>query len=357
MAPRINIPPFTRILLASLVLLSLIVAIIRQSQTTKNVPYLTLVPQRSIFYPWVFVTTTFVEQNIVSLVVTAVTIFYGGKYLERAWSSAEFAKFIIVTTIIPNVLTSIVFVFEFAMTGSATKIFEPINGGAALQAGFLVAFKQLVPEHTVTIAKGLIKIRVKHFPALFLLLNILAAIIFGTQSVAVLSLFGFFASWVYLRFFKATFPDLSTSQPSSLRGDASETFAFAYFFPEPLHGPIAGVSDAVYNVLVSVKVCTPFTEEDVDVGNTQAAARGEGGLPSLLSRGGAGQAAPGSARAEAERRRALALKALDQRLHAATSRAQPPAQASTPSGVESLGATDSAAETQGHEAENEQSQH
>ena len=36
-----------------------------------------------------------------------------------------------------------------------------ICGGVALQAGFLVAFKQLVPEHTVTIAKGLIQIRVK----------------------------------------------------------------------------------------------------------------------------------------------------------------------------------------------------
>jgi hypothetical protein len=38
-------------------------------------------------------------------------------------------------------------------------------------------------------------------------------------------------------------------------------------------------------------------------------------------------ALPGSARAEAERRRALALKALDQRLHAATSKAQSAGQA------------------------------
>jgi hypothetical protein len=36
-----------------------------------------------------------------------------------------------------------------------------ICGGVALQAGFLVAFKQLVPEHTVTIAKGIIRVRVK----------------------------------------------------------------------------------------------------------------------------------------------------------------------------------------------------
>ena len=36
-----------------------------------------------------------------------------------------------------------------------------ICGGVALQAGFMVAFKQLVPEHTVTLFKGIIKVRVK----------------------------------------------------------------------------------------------------------------------------------------------------------------------------------------------------
>lgn len=60
----------------------------------------------------------------------------------------------------------------------------------------------------------------------------------------------------------------------------------------------------MFNVLVSLKVCAPFSA---------AAARGE---PTFVQRG-----TPGSARAEAERRRALALKALDQRLNAATAKA------------------------------------
>lgn len=57
-----------------------------------------------------------------------------------------------------------------------------------------------------------------------------------------------------------------------------------------------------------VKICTPFSAQP----------RGE---PSFVQRG-----TPGSARAEAERRRALALKALDQRLNAVTAKA--PVQAS-----------------------------
>ena len=78
----------------------------------------------------------------------------------------------------------------------------------------------------------------------------------------------------------------------------------------------------------------PFSAEEVETSNVQATARGEGGLPSLLNqegrRGGSGK------REEAERRRALALKALDQRLHAATANKQPPAAAppSAPTGQE-----------------------
>jgi hypothetical protein len=147
----------------------------------------------------------------------------------------------------------------------------------------------------------------------------------------VLSTLGFFISWVYLRFYKPFSPDLSVPQPSLLRGDASETFAFAYFFPDPLHGPVASISDKIYGILVALKVCTPFSDADIEAGNNQASSRNEHGI----SRG-SGPAA-GSARAEAERRRALALKVLDQRLHAATNKAH--GQHNAPAGSSMLGET------------------
>jgi hypothetical protein len=111
---------------------------------------------------------------------------------------------------------------------------------------------------------------------------------------------------------QASFPDLETSQPASLRGDASETFAFSEFFPDPAKPVVAAFSNQIYNILVAFRICTPFSQADV------SASRGE----TIVQRG-----TPGSARAEAERRRALALKALDQRLHAATagpSKPKPP---------------------------------
>jgi hypothetical protein len=178
-----------------------------------------------------------------------------------------------------------------------------------------------VPEHTVAIAKGLIRMRVKHFPAIFLLANTISGLALGTETAMFLAWFGFFTAWVYLRFYRLS-PSLSsatTGDGSVIRGDASDTFAFAHFFPEPIQTPIGALGDQIYNTLVALRVCTPFSTEAIDAGNEQASARAEGGLPSIMnpnSRGGKG----GATRAEAERRRALALKALDQRLHAAAVR-------------------------------------
>lgn len=188
-----------------------------------------------------------------------------------------------------------------------------IAGTIPLQIGFLVAFSQLVPAHTVTLFRGILSLRVPRFPLLYIGLVFLLALT-PILSIAsfLLAVFGLVTSWTYLRFYKTVFPDLDSSQtPYSLRGDASETFAFAEFFPGPAKPLVAAVSDQIFNVLVAMRLCTPFSQSEVSA----AAGGGSGGG---YQHSGHRSAAPGSARAEAERRRALALKALDQRLHAAT---------------------------------------
>jgi membrane associated rhomboid family serine protease len=124
MPPRFNIPPITRIVLITLVAQSLLSAAIRYREWTERsdvvVPYLTLVPQLSLIYPWTFLTTALVESNVFTLGITAVTIFYGGRYLERAWTSAEFAKFLVVVSLVPNVLCFLILVSLYALSGNMT---------------------------------------------------------------------------------------------------------------------------------------------------------------------------------------------------------------------------------------------
>lgn len=192
----------------------------------------------------------------------------------------------------------------------------PIRGTSSLQIAFLIAFTQLIPTHTVTLFRGIISLRVPRFPLLYVIaVLVLTVLPIFSISHLLLALNGFMISWTYLRFFKVAFPDLDTDQGPSLRGDASETFAFAEFFPELSRPAIAGISNTIFNLLVTLKICTPFSQAD------HKASRGE---TAYVSRTQAG-----SSRAETERRRALALKALDQRLNAATAAAaakapQPP---------------------------------
>ncbi|KAJ0124971.1 rhomboid family protein [Diaporthe amygdali] len=314
MPPRINIPPVTRILLITLGLQSILSAAIRYKQWSANseivIPYLNLIPQLSLIYPWTFLTTTLVESNIFTLAIAAVTLYHGGRYLERAWSSKEFAKFLLITALVPNTLCFGVMVTFFTVTRNESWTLTTIAGTIPLQISFLVAFSQLVPAHTVTLFRGILSLRVPRFPLLYLgLVFILSLTPLLTVASFLLAIFGLITSWTYLRFYKTVFPDLDSSQtPYSLRGDASETFAFAEFFPAPAKPLVAALSDQIFNVLVALRLCTPFSQAEV------SAAGGSGGYHPYSHR----NAAPGSARAEAERRRALALRALDQKLHAAT---------------------------------------
>lgn len=130
MSLRINIPPATRICLVSLLTLSLLYNIARWRQidttggtpaTSPLVPYLTLVPSFFYYYPWTIVTATFVEQNIFTVLLNAATIFYGGKYLERAWGSREFSKFIAVVAVIPCVAIIPIYLIWGAVGGSSSR--------------------------------------------------------------------------------------------------------------------------------------------------------------------------------------------------------------------------------------------
>jgi len=174
----------------------------------------------------------------------------------------------------------------YLVVGSPDSLYGlPYHGLTGLQVGFLVAFTQLIPEHQLQVL-GMIKMRVKNLPGIYLLISNVLVIVLG-PSPYILIQFGFFVAWVYLRFFKL-------SEDGVTRGDRSETFAFQYWFPPPVRPYIAKAGNFVFKLAVRVRLVQPWDEPQ---------AAGYSSLPG-----------PGGARAEAERRRALALKALDARL-------------------------------------------
>ncbi|KAG6837691.1 hypothetical protein H0H93_004967 [Arthromyces matolae] len=114
----------------------------------------------------------------------------------------------------------------------------------------------------------------------------------GLQCPWIIIQFGWFVGWIYLRFYKKHISD--TVGGTVIYGDRSETFSLISWFPPLLHKPLTLLGNFVFNLATRFHLI-PTSTGDVEIGSTY-------------------NQVPGTARAEAERRRALALKALDQRL-------------------------------------------
>ncbi|OLL26032.1 Rhomboid-like protein 19 [Neolecta irregularis DAH-3] len=306
----ITIPPVTRTTVGVSMVSTLIVTVLRlraylngdsgsSSGVPYSVPYMTIIPNRSIVYPWTLLISSYVETNIFALLISFGTFLYAGRYFERAWNSKEYLKFLLIVTVIPNLCSMLFSLVAYGLTAKLSYLLMPICGSIGIQAGILVAFKQIVPEHTVNIFRSAFRMRVKHFPVLFVLVMSLAS--FASSSIsAQLTCFGFISAWTYLRFYKRSMPDLGVPSAVQLKGDGSPAFSFASFFPDALQPSISVISDFVYHILALARLCTPFERRDLENGNPRPDSRGA--------------AQPGAARAEAERRRALALKTLDKKM-------------------------------------------
>ena len=100
-----------------------------------DIPWLTLVPGRSIFYPWTFATSALVEITVIEvchihpltflrsyasqLFVTMAVIPASLRYFERLWGTLETLKFIVVCVTIPNVIAFAFNWIEFVVTKNA----------------------------------------------------------------------------------------------------------------------------------------------------------------------------------------------------------------------------------------------
>ena len=182
--------------------------------------------------------------------------------------------------------------------------FVPYHGMVALACGYVVAVKQFHPDSVAFPPPAPPTLRVKvekylsetdHIPSLSLshthtlthtltcihlhncthththththtqhlslviitIMFIFAILQLVTYAFCWLAISGTVTAWIYLRFYQ--------KRDQGLRGDMSEGFAFATFFPEMIQPPLATLGGFVYHTLVSIKVC-PKTVRTYDVG-------------------------------------------------------------------------------------------
>ncbi|PIL31764.1 hypothetical protein GSI_06468 [Ganoderma sinense ZZ0214-1] len=288
-----SIPPATRAFTAATVVFSLLYYfLLWTGDATFSAPYLVLIPGSSLFYPWTFLTSAFVESSIIELIFSLIVTPASLRYLERLWGSIETVKFVVVTIVASNIIAFVVNWLEYTVTKMPVFLYgQQYHGLMALQIGVLVGFTQIIPEHQVQIM-GVFKARVKTLPMAYVTFSTVMCLI-GFQVPFIIIQFGWLVSYVWLRFYKKNSAETLSGGPAY--GDRSETFAFVSWFPPLLHGPMSILGNTVYGVANKFHL--------IPTGGNDAEAGGYSQVP-------------GGARAEAERRRAMALKALDQRVAA-----------------------------------------
>lgn len=284
------------------------------------VPFLTFIPAISpvIFRPWVLLTAGLIEDSFLLLGPTVLAVFYLGGFLESKWGVEECLRFVLVVLVGSNFALYLYYSVCAFVLGAARVDPPVIILSTAVVMALLVAVKQRILGHYVILFKGGLRIKVTYLPFLALLGLFLLLLLSDNYRVTwLLSLVGFAVSWTYLRYFKGSSNERQSyllpftlrrpgPSPAPLapgpalafnntltRGDRSDQFALATFFPRPLASVVQMVSNYTFRFMikrqwVDAKDYTSFDEEvSYDEVNTLLLK-----LFSLSTLKGAGEVAP-----------------------------------------------------------------
>ncbi|KPP66784.1 transmembrane protein 115-like [Scleropages formosus] len=240
------------------------------------------------FWIWTLVTHSVVEQHLWDMAVSLGTVIAAGRLLEPLWGALELLIFFAVVNVSVGVLSGFSYLLTYVASFNLDYLFAVhIHGMLGFLGGVLVALKQTMGDLTVLRVP---QVRLKVAPMLVLLTLAVLRLTTLLETTAPLASYGYglLSGWVYLRFYQ---------KHSRGRGDMSDHFAFASFFPEILQPVVGLVAGLVHGLLVKIRVCRKMVK------------RYDVGAPSSIT-----ISLPGTDPQDAERRRQLALKALNERL-------------------------------------------
>lgn len=267
---------------------------------------------------WTFFTAGLFETSVSMGAINIGVYLLVAPMLERSWGSYSFAKFVAVSNLCSMVAIFFAMVACYAATEFEPCLFNPVCGFSGVNAGFAVALKQRFGEKSVVTGVRFVDaLRFKHLPMLLGWLS-LALWITGRLGgkEAPLVFLGTFFSWIYLRFFM-------WDAQTGVVGDLRPEFGAASFFPDWIPG-VRGVVEAVGTVVFQALWSMGFFVEAV---RTNASLPVTQPQPEVLGAGNAHGATLGGSSTAAggtdpyrtpdptsERRRLLAIKAIDDKL-------------------------------------------
>ncbi|KAH3756092.1 transmembrane protein [Pelomyxa schiedti] len=177
---------------------------------------------------WTIFTAGFFEISILSFIFSLVLVAIIGSQIEILWGTHEFLRFAAIVTFVPYSIVWPLVTFFSPVARSAPNV----CGVMPLLVGFSVALKQLDPNKVMNML-FVYTMPMKYLPLVMVVCSLIFGLL-GTLWMFPLSVMGMILAWAYLRFWQS-------HGQSALKGDLSEQFCFADFFPEPLRGFVSRI--------------------------------------------------------------------------------------------------------------------
>lgn len=295
------------------------------------VPAIQLVPNHFVFYPWTLIISPYVQTSPLQFLFALPVMFFGTEYLESNWNFddaeglrapekgifGELIRYLLIVTVTTNLICILFksFAVVFGMS-AADSIASPTNFGIfTILMSFIVVVKQLSPESNVKVF-SFFRFRLKRLPFIVLSLALVVSlVIFRSFSPFFMPLFvNFYISWFYLRYYQINHvgnilpttasESHTTSHSSTVRGDASDTFAFIQFFPDNCHDYLKPIARFFYHSSAFLGLFRPFNDDDIESSNLRTIQR--------LNKSNTIDANGSSG--ESSRRKRIALKVLEQKV-------------------------------------------
>lgn len=245
----------------------------------------------SEFWIWTAFTFCFIELHFWEVIVDVITVGLCGKMIEPLWGQLEMFKFFALSNFGVSILTTMYYLFYYMVTKNPQILFDVhIHGLAGYVAGISVAVRQIMPDHLIFKTRyG--RLTNRNVPLTVLIMSIILwAINFLDGTYPAMFASGLLVSWVYLRFYQW--------HPNG-RGDSSESFTFASFFPNVVQPIIAVLVNPIYLCFLKIGVVRqPAPPRSVSTSTLNSVSI----------------SMPGVDPHDIERRRQIALKALSERL-------------------------------------------
>ncbi|KAK7788981.1 hypothetical protein R5R35_008677 [Gryllus longicercus] len=239
---------------------------------------------------WTSLTFCFLELHFWEVCVDIITVGLCGKLIEPLWGALEMMTFFVLVNICVAILSGLFYLILYMCTFNTDLLFTVhIHGLAGYIAGVSVAVKQIMPNHVI-LKTPLGKLTNRNVPLSVFCVSLLlwaVGVLEGTYPTMFMS--GLLVSWTYLRFYQR--------HSNGTKGDMADNFSFASFFPNVLQPPIAVVCNTIHGFLVRIGICHRMLPKH-----------------DVVAPSGITISLPGIDSHDMERRRLIALKALNERL-------------------------------------------